>query len=345
MKKLILIFGMLLLMIGIVNAQTCSDSDGGKDYYERGCLSYGEFYNCDYCWDGHMREYYCSDNKGYFIDIAIPSGYKCASGILIKGVQCEDSDYGLDYYVKGTVSEGGYPVATDKCTSSRELIEYYCGTYGLDSGIYLCPSGYECKDGACVEEEIVRCSDSDGGKDYNKKGIVSEGGVPVATDKCTSSRELIEYFCGDYGLDSDIYNCLSGYECKDGACIKQGDICNEGWIGNPQCSGNNVIQTWQDSDCNSYSKTKEDCQTKGMVCENGACVLPSECTTGETKIHTCHDGEIIVTHKCINKNWASTGKECPSEESKWWVWALLIGGILIALGAFSYALYYIIKKM
>lgn len=67
----------------------------------------------------------------------------------------------------------------------------------------------------------VSCTDSDGGLNYNIKGIVdsSYNGVKTSSaDKCAvNGKDLVEYFCTNNRFDSRQYTCEKG--CKDGACI------------------------------------------------------------------------------------------------------------------------------
>jgi hypothetical protein len=66
---------------------------------------------------------------------------------------CTDSDGGKNYYMRGTVSDGGKSY-TDYCIDSSTLREYFCLPYtpgglgGVAQEDYKCPNG--CKDGACV---------------------------------------------------------------------------------------------------------------------------------------------------------------------------------------------------
>lgn len=81
---------------------------------------------------------------------------------------CSDSDGGLDYYTKGSVTgtwSDGSPndaIYEDKCAlgksgnsdadkDSNALLEAYCfkGTFGYGYGYYSCPNG--CNDGVCIK--------------------------------------------------------------------------------------------------------------------------------------------------------------------------------------------------
>lgn len=73
--------------------------------------------------------------------------------------------------------------------------------------------------GNIINSEKFICSDTDGGKNYEVKGIISQGRVDKGTDNCTSDTRLKEYYC--LTRTSTIhyyYNCP--YKCLDGKCIE-----------------------------------------------------------------------------------------------------------------------------
>jgi len=143
--------------------RTCTDSDGGKNYYTYGTvktkteISSGTYY--DLCWSGSdvLHEWYCDGWTVKKVEYECPNG--CASGACkLSSINktCTDSDGGLDYYTKGTVAVctfsgtgGGCGVAVDYCNGDI-LTEGYC--VGTDSKTvkYTCP--YGCSDGACVKQ-------------------------------------------------------------------------------------------------------------------------------------------------------------------------------------------------
>jgi|APSaa5957512576_1039674.scaffolds.fasta_scaffold03395_3 hypothetical protein len=146
-------------------------------------------------------------------------------------VSCDETDDGLDYYKKGSVSDTRGLSATDVCSDTNQLIEFKCEDSGKVSGSYLfdCPHG--CSDGACIEnvsEEVTTCSETDNGKDYYNKGNTAnlDG---IGTDKCKSPCEdnedvlcdsdsyLLEYYCENGVSESEFYKCQNG--CEDGACL------------------------------------------------------------------------------------------------------------------------------
>lgn len=69
----------------------------------------------------------------------------------------------------------------------------------------------------------VVCTDSDGGKDYYKKGIATGLNtvdlITTRTDECvgTTGQELGEFYCYNSYIGSEVYKCPFG--CQDGACL------------------------------------------------------------------------------------------------------------------------------
>ncbi len=66
---------------------------------------------------------------------------------------------------------------------------------------------------------LAVCSDSDGGINYNVKGITASSIYINRTDACFTNKLLVEYYCHG-SLDeiiNETYTCP--YKCSDGACI------------------------------------------------------------------------------------------------------------------------------
>lgn len=175
------------------------------------------------------------------------------SGVYAQAEACRDSDGGKDYYNKGTCFDSGNYAqgGTDNCyveNGVTYLSELYCGSANLKCILetnYKCP--YGCQDGACAKEAVekVLCSDTDGGREYYKKGTVTWWVADLneyrtSTDTCRETEEgnnlysgplLVESTCegqagnqplGDASslgtaLSVYYYKCPNG--CKDGACI------------------------------------------------------------------------------------------------------------------------------
>jgi len=162
------------IKLGPIEEPTCTDSDGGRDYYMKGIVSYGNWTRTDRCglYDNNpsndpndLNEFYCrSDGEGVEEVYKCPNG--CKDGACLNQTQqnatCTDSDGGLDYYVKGNVQIGNN-IYEDMCIKdkltdlpdSKDVSEYICANYAdgspgsFNTQIYKCPNG--CKDGACKD--------------------------------------------------------------------------------------------------------------------------------------------------------------------------------------------------
>lgn len=132
--------------------------------------------------------------------------------------QCYDTDAKDDMYVKGTINSGVNLADTrvDYCYDKMTLFEQNC------AGGKLVPCEFGCADGRCEhygkfaskpEEQV--CLDSDGGKDFFKKGIIAGKaiGVDVMEDYCLTPKILIEKTCeGNLKVECPAY-CAQG-KCK-----------------------------------------------------------------------------------------------------------------------------------
>lgn len=69
-------------------------------------------------------------------------------------------------------------------------------------------------------EEVKRCTDTDGGKDYFVKGIITIG-TSTIEEECWDEKNIKERYCGVDNLSvlSDVHECPNG--CEDGACLTE----------------------------------------------------------------------------------------------------------------------------
>lgn len=192
----------------------CSDSDGGADELKKGTTSAGSDSETDRCLDAQtVKEFYCTRDTISSRDIECDTGMECVDGACVEGM-CEDSDGGKDASVKGTTEKGTLS-QTDSCLNPSTVREYFCQDGLIKNEMMECASGYECKDGACVESV---CVDTDNGKDQYTKGTTSYGDYSQ-TDSCYSSSSVIEYFCSsDTSVNYEKINCGTGHECVAGVC-------------------------------------------------------------------------------------------------------------------------------
>ena len=152
MKKLMLltILGLMVFSFGVVEAIECSeadyDGDGDVDFMDvfklRQCINISvlevDNVNCsffDYDGSGMVEENDLVKYREWNLKTCPVEKF------------CNDSDGGLDYYVKGVeyTQEGS---KEDYCLSEDRLVELYCVGDEPESENYNCPNG--CSDGACV---------------------------------------------------------------------------------------------------------------------------------------------------------------------------------------------------
>lgn len=247
---------------------------------------------------------------------------------------CTDSDNGKDYYVKGTVIYGTQ-INTDFCSTSRYLYEQYCSNGRPVQIAYACPNG--CQDGACLQATTtITCTDSDGGQGVNyqiyTKGIVvrCEGNECVSfSDFCGKGDVLTEYYCTkSRTVESETFQCPSGYVCRDGAYIQTTtptctdsdggkDYYVKGTTYGPYV--NNIDTCYQDGIglqeqyCNSLGTQSAAYYNCPNGCQNGACLqapignlnVALDSTTPESKNIT--PGQTSVTFSVIKLSASVSG--------------------------------------
>ncbi len=200
-------------------AYTCVDSDGGKDYYTKGNLSYGSFYDDDNCLcigsDCYINEGFCDSTKNYNgMPLWFDQSFKCPNG-------CND----------------GACVAQPSCTSDCSVVGakqcsgngyQVCGNYDSDSclewsTVTSCSSGYICSNGQCAAQTpTYTCVDSDNGNNYYTKGYCTLPGGSIEWDHCLTEfnmpNDVHEHICGSGNQCYETsFTCPKG--CNDGACI------------------------------------------------------------------------------------------------------------------------------
>lgn len=136
--------------------QLCKDSDGGKNYENKGTVSYLNKTYTDYCKNiDYIKEQFCT-NLGINGEYEKLCDDGCIDGAcVIKTINnldtCKDSDFGInERYTKGNVTDKK-GVIEDTCMNSNTVEEYKCNVVGfrMKQNI-ICPDTYKCVDGACV---------------------------------------------------------------------------------------------------------------------------------------------------------------------------------------------------
>lgn len=201
----------------------CTDSDQGKDYLIKGTTyektPQGESTNVDTCVNGKLREYYCSIQSTMLQEeVSCDLGFVCEEGackLFVPEIDlCKDSDGGKDYFTKGTISKGDSQ-EVDGCFFDS-VIEFYCNANNIANEYHNCDSGYKCEEGACKFQMFLpssTCSDSDGGKNYVKRGITKKS-FTIKEDYCFFDT-LYEYYCQDNTIKEEMKIC----NCNMGECI------------------------------------------------------------------------------------------------------------------------------
>lgn len=202
-QKIILsIFFLMILSLSVfVSAQEydCEESDDGLDQFKQGVVSYGGYEYIDGCASGgevsrannveavrgDVIEYSCYSEEGnklcsgsacLFSVLKCPSEQTCKDGECVPkvqdpfslpdGVDCEDSDSGIDYKTKGLVKyrvdDGSVNRAEDYCETDTKLREWYCEGSKRQLSVTECSE--VCAGGKCIEKG----DDVDFKKDYKK---------------------------------------------------------------------------------------------------------------------------------------------------------------------------------
>ncbi|MEM4598631.1 MAG: hypothetical protein QW400_02980 [Candidatus Diapherotrites archaeon] len=284
---------------------TCTDSDGGRDYYVRGTTTDPKGSYVDKCSaDGtKLYEYYCVWNNAEMEEYPTPHNYVCKDGAFVEAKpssNCSDSDGGRNVYEKGTVNENG-KLSTDHCScGGSKVVEYFCSGGMTAVSEEYCPTGYTCKDGACVQGSSPEvCNDTDGGKNFNSKGSVTFGGQTY-TDFCNGSV-VNEYYCENNQGRSTTYSCP--YGCSDGACVSSSSGKSGGSSGG-----------LGDSSGNSPGGSSSGTQNKCTDSDGGMNGAKKGTVTYEGKSYTdsCQDSKNVFEYFCQNDQPYYTVITCPS---------------------------------
>jgi len=210
---------------------TCTDSDGGLDYYTKGSTLLKEngipgASGSDFCTGvgNDLMEYVCQGNTYTGIKYNCPHG--CYDGACLQQNQnCTDSDGGrYDYYTKGTITyqQGSF---ADFCVSPTLLTENYCdySYYPLYQGradSYNCTNG--CLDGACIQQQnqTYTCTS------YYDQACPASCAAGSDADCCSNAGKYWLQTNSGYGCYDTNYNtgCSAGKPCSNTS-----DQCCPNW--------------------------------------------------------------------------------------------------------------------
>jgi hypothetical protein len=189
--------------------QICRDSDGGKNYYQRGYVIFSEFpdkykWLYDYCSRNILHEYFCDGNT------AKEENYTCLLDCINGAcIRCRDSDHGNNYFVKGNcsyVKENEVVSKADYCASEEILIEYRCSEEGCVEERFNCsllwpkvqtifPIKYVCKEGACKIEQQPITTTTIPNSCEGRCGIYQRGAPCQCDAYCKRYGDCCKDFC------------------------------------------------------------------------------------------------------------------------------------------------------
>ncbi len=221
-NKLMLIVVLALVAIFVVTIAISPSRNGGISLSApTGNVVGGGFlcrFSPDFCSCRASR--YCSSTTSY----------------TIRDRSCKTTTY---YCSAGQTCANGYcqaPTCTNECSTSgmRQCSGtgsfQTCGNYDSDtclewSSVNSCPSGQSCSSGNCYVSNSSTCTDTDGGVNYNLRGIsiintTNSNGTftNYYTDYCQSNSYLREYYCNGNIL-GDQQNVFCSNGCINGACV------------------------------------------------------------------------------------------------------------------------------
>ena len=148
----------------VVTPNLCNDSDGGKDYYQKGytnrgtsppyvdscyCPIGGDPNNLYACSEGpYLGEWFCNEADYPEMDGRVETGkiectYICQDGACVNVTPdlCTDSDNGENINVYGSVSgnlDGSAYIHNDYCIDDGNVMEYYCVGDNYNSQVKQC---------------------------------------------------------------------------------------------------------------------------------------------------------------------------------------------------------------
>lgn len=246
----------------------CSDSDG-EDPFTYGVANYPGGSKRDFCVGDLLAESVCRDGKGVYLEpTSCPAGNSCWNGTCY---ECFDTD-------KESIMDEGKVIYngeehSDYCHEGL-VVEQVCANGEVAQlSPQSCPSGYECRRGACVDTESS-CIDPDGDNRFAKNSVSGNPLNPYygTTDRCIGNNfeSIVEMECRivdgwDYASFYPVQMCPSGM-CRDGACIPD-ELCTNCTIQNSSTCGDGVCNFDESAtSCFTDCSVESDCLSCGTMC-------------------------------------------------------------------------------
>jgi len=301
MKKILIVLMMSIFMFSLVSAsmkitnipddissfeewkQKVIDANEGRGYFavtgetywgvcDQFCWEYDIFGDCNACKAGEV-ETMCTWHPDYMSYLRPWTSASAYCNDWLK----PNPDYNKQCWcaIPTTQCSGGADPGDRKCQYDEV---WQCSNVGVWEYVSNCD--YGCLSGSCQQQQCV---------DHTTKSCV--GNSVYWFDSCGNEQEEYE-------------RCESDETCEGDRCVR---FCQEGFIGSKLCSGLEVVQQYQFSDCTTEIRTIETCQ---HGCENSQCKDP-QCPTCSlpTAWSQCSEGKMFRTnYECDS----STGYECRS---------------------------------
>lgn len=229
--------------------QTCTDSDGGKDYYEKGVTEGMRFGSPQTVWTDNcatseiLSEYSCVNDMVDAISYTCPNG--CNEGKCIGDEpSCIDTDGGINLYEVGKAVSGNKFGSVDVCSYLKRekgiLREGVCKDSKNTHLEIICPDTKPYCNRAVCSATPPTCKDTDGGIYPYDVGTITEPrheDGPEYKDYCQNINTkqpwnncygeecgVREFYCTNPYVTTTFKDVHCPNGCKDGACI--GEIIN-----------------------------------------------------------------------------------------------------------------------
>lgn len=254
------------------------------------------------------------------------------TGTAVKAVpSCEDSDNGLNYYVKGygIGKENNTYTYWDSCIENQNpdgptplIDEYYCNNNSeLYHIVTTCPNGTTCKDGACSPENL-NCADINGELCKNLYAGSCEGSLVKTKDAVNSNDFCCMGKCLTNTPIKEENNTETNINKSPAKCID-----SDNYAGRQNVLGSVNIPEEQsaylDYCLDNFTLIERTCKDDALLdvtyncsegCSEGACILATDITKekiiNQPIISTIACNGCILNEKCYTFGYRKNNQFC-----------------------------------
>ncbi len=238
-----------------------------------------------------VLDYYCDANTLKNRTIMCNSSSECSQGSCMKKEPTEPfctASNPNDIYVKGTVTTATSSYE-DKCSSLTVVKKFYCmQNLSVSSSTKACPSGFNCRDGACVNIPISCIASDKTNSEYVAGTVHIDYGTSSNdyADSCYNETVVLKYSCNGSNLSSRTIECPNHSVCSShGTCT---DACWDTDNGSDKTVSGKVVTTTRTGTTADYRDTCWDSdQVTEYFCNEGqvssvrlSCGSDSYCFSG-----------------------------------------------------------------